>query len=55
MDLYNWSFETRRGYIYCVGEFYNGKLWQTSPVVSLETRNNCYKVVTENSTYYLNW
>ena len=55
MDLYNWKFESRHDYLYCVGERSNGRLWETSYVVTIETKYDHYRVTTVNSVYYLFW
>jgi hypothetical protein len=55
MDLYNWWIETEDHYIYVVGERRNGRLWETSEVVSIQTMPDHYRVHTENSVYKLFW
>ncbi len=55
--LYNWKFETdRTGYsLYCVGDLYNGRGWETSSIVSMQTLRDGYEVTTRHSVYFLPW
>ena len=53
--LYNWNIFTKNGYLYCEGEWYNGKGWITSHILSITTWPNYYIITTENSVYYLYW
>jgi hypothetical protein len=54
--LYNWSFEVSSdGYLRCVGDLDNGREWQTSSVDRLITTHYGYRVVTQNSMYFLPW
>jgi len=54
--LYNWNFEMDDdGYLYCLGDWSNGRGWQTSYIDRLETVRGGYRVVTQNSVYFLPW
>ena len=53
--LYNWKFEDDDGYLRIVGDWSNGRRWQTSSVERFETLRNGYRVVTHNSVYFLPW
>jgi hypothetical protein len=53
--LYNWNIYTQNGYLYCEGEWYNGKGWITSAIDKVLTRPGCYVIYTENSVYNLYW
>jgi len=43
------------GYLYCLGDWSNGRGWQTSYIDRLETVRGGYRVVTQNSVYFLPW
>ena len=53
--LYNWQFEVTDGYLRCVGELSTGKEWQTSSIDRFTTTRDGYRVVTQNSVYFLPW
>ena len=53
--LYNWKFEVDDGYLRCVGDWSSGHGWQTSSIERFETLPNGYRVVTQNSVYFLPW
>lgn len=55
MELHNWKFESHNQYLYCVGALDNGKRWETSYIISVETKYDHYRVTTANSVYYLFW
>ena len=53
--LYNWKIFSKNGYIYCDGEWANGKGWITSSIQSMTSGDGFYIITTENSFYYLYW
>jgi|LakMenE22Apr09ns_1017241.scaffolds.fasta_scaffold49051_1 hypothetical protein len=54
--LYNWKFEgDNDGYLWIVGDWSNGRGWQTSSIDRFELLRDGYRVVTKNSVYFLPW
>jgi hypothetical protein len=54
--LTNWSIHSdRRGRMYVVGDLPDGRLWETSTVLSIQSTDTHYIVYTNNSVYSLYW
>ena len=51
--LHDWNLERDAdGYITVTGNLENGNSWQTSPMISIETMDDHYQVITESNTIY---
>ena len=51
--LHDWNLERDdSGFIYVHGTLENGNSWETSPIVSMETMDDHYQVITESNTIY---